>query len=72
MTKASDTPADKPVGKPADKPVATPAPREVWLTARTSEAFGPKGRFVPLTAAEAATADEGVLTRPTPEQLAQR
>jgi|GEM_PF-2125187 len=66
MTK---TETAKPVGKPSE--ITAPA-RATWLTARTSEAFGPKGRFLSLTAEEAASADEGVLIRPTAEQLAQR
>lgn len=52
--------------------MAVGAEREIYLTTRVSERFGPRGAFVPLTDAEAADAPEGLLVRPTLEQLAAR
>lgn len=69
--------ADKPSADPAQKPEIKPdgkaaAAKRPYLTARSSEAFGPRGGFVDLTEAEAQAAPEDVLTEPTAAQLAQR
>lgn len=56
----------------APKPVKAELEGKVWLTTRSSQEFGGRGRFVTLTETEAAAAPEGLLVEPTAEQLAQR
>lgn len=61
--------------RPAEQPSAQACGgvvRETFLTSRVSERFGPRGAFVTPTEAELAEAPEGLLVRPTPEQLAAR
>lgn len=48
------------------------AQRTTYLTAWSSEEFGPQGRFVDVTADEWASADPGLLIEPTEDQLARR
>lgn len=67
----TDTPEKTEIKADADKR-PKPEARRTWLTERPSEEFGPTGRFVDLTEAEVRAAPEGVLVRPTAEQLAQR
>lgn len=51
---------------------AKPAVTKTYLTAYATEAFGAHGRFVDLTADQAAAQPEGLLAEPTAEQLAMR
>lgn len=74
------TPAKKPDEQtsnsepPTETPPAAPAAveKKPYLTAVSTDAFGPAGTFRDLTDDEAAAAPEGVLTEPTADQLAQR
>lgn len=74
---AAETPADLEASDALEEGARAEAAdseseREVFLTTRVSEAFGPRGAFVTPTAEELAEAPEGLLVRPTPEQLAAR
>lgn len=70
MTKALNKTADT-TPDPAEAP-AREAARSVWLVARTTDEHGPAGSFAELTEDEARLAPEGVLVKPTREQLALR
>ena len=83
MIKAPDKTPDKtpdPADKPADDagapapapPAAKDVAKSTWLVALTTDEHGPAGRFVELTETEAKAAPEGVLVKPTREQLALR
>jgi hypothetical protein len=57
-------------GAPAPAPKADKT--RTWLVTQTTEAFGPAGSFLELTAAQAKAAPEGVLVEPDETQLAMR
>lgn len=71
MTKTPDKTADKSPEPAAKEPARDPA-LATWLVNITTDEHGPAGRFVELTEEEARAAPEGVLVKPTREQLALR
>ena len=72
MPKVTDKTQD-PADMRADDAGGPPPPaKSTWLVALTTDEHGPVGRFVELTEAEAKAAPEGVLVKPTREQLALR
>lgn len=67
--KKPDDQADQNAPSPSTPPTVL---KKTYLTAVSTDAFGPAGTFRDLTDDEAAAAPEGVLTEPTADQLAQR